>query len=251
MNAFEITAGLYDSINGDQYAPHALFLENCFAKFSKIKVNEVLDLGCGTGGITRLLAKQGFDMVGVDISPEMLSVAQNLQAITPRKEKKNILYICQDMRHLELYGTVQAACSTFDCFNYLNSPIELEHVFALLRNYIEPGGVLVFDVNTAYRYEKVFSDNNFVYEFGNDMLVWQNEYSPSKKICNFYLTLFKEENGTYSRVDERQKQKYFPPETITKLLKKNRFSIAGVFGSTDFTPVEESSEKIYYTAIAE
>lgn len=251
MNAFEITAGLYDSINGDQYAPYALFLENCFIKFSKIKVNEVLDLGCGTGGITRILADKDFDMVGVDISPEMLSVAQSLQNPDADKKKKDILYICQDMRNFELYGTVQAAYSSFDCFNYLNSSIELEHVFALLRNYIEPGGVLVFDVNTAYRYEKIFADNNFVYEFGNDMLVWQNEYSPSRKLCNFYLTLFREENGNYSRVDERQKQKYFPPETITKLLRKNRFSLAGVFGSTDLSPLEETSEKMYYVAIAE
>jgi len=245
MNAFEVTAGLYDSINGEQYAPYASFLESCFGSFSKIKVKEVLDLGCGTGGITRLLAQKGFDMVGVDISSDMLSIAQNAT------KGKDILYICQDMRNFELYGTVQAAFSSFDCFNYLNNTAELDRVFALLRNYIELGGLLVFDVNTAYRYDNVFAHNNFVYELGDDMLVWQNNYSPSKKTCNFYLTLFKEENGAYIRYDEQQKQKLFSQKMILTLLTKNHFSLVKVYGSTDLTPLEETSEKAFYVAIAE
>lgn len=246
MNAFEITAGFYDRINGEQYNPYASFLESCFGSFSKINVKEVLDLGCGTGGITRLLAQKGFDMVGVDISSEMLSVAQN----TTNKEN-NILYLCQDMRAFELYGTVQAAYSSFDCFNYLQSVAELDGVLALLRNYIELGGLLVFDVNTLFRYTQVFAENNFVYEFGDDMLIWQNEFSISKKTCNFYLTLFKEKDGRYSRMDEQQKQRFFSLKTITKLLEKNRFSVAELYGSTIFTPLEETSEKAYFVARAE
>lgn len=246
MNAFEITASLYDSINGEQYAPYCDFLEKCFLKFSKIKVTEVLDLGCGTGGITRRLANRGFDMLGVDYSPDMLSVAQNAT------EKENdIRYICQDMRALDLYGTVQAAFSSFDCLNYLNSTVELDRVFSLLRNYIEKGGLFVFDVNTLYRYENVFADNSFVYEFEDDMLVWQNIYSPSKKTCNFYLTLFSQEDGAYYRSDEQQKQKYFSQKTILSLLEKNHFSVAAVLGSTDMTLLENNSEKAYIVVVAE
>ncbi|HBR32853.1 MAG TPA: class I SAM-dependent methyltransferase, partial [Clostridiales bacterium] len=178
MNSFEVTASLYDSINGGLYPRYADFLENCFGLFSKIKVREVLDLGCGTGGITRLLADRGFDMIGLDVSPEMLAQAQ-------RAQRSDILYICQDMRSFELYGTVQAAYSSFDCLNYLASKDELDRVLALLRNYIETGGVLVFDINTLYRYESVFSDNSFVYEFGKDMLIWQNSFSKTKKTCDF------------------------------------------------------------------
>lgn len=115
MSAFDVTARLYDQINGDQYAPYAAFLKQCF-RCARIPVREVLDLGCGTGGITVLLAESGFDMVAVDISPEMLSVAKD------RKGSENILYVCQDMRALDLYGTVQAAYSSFDCLNYLKRP---------------------------------------------------------------------------------------------------------------------------------
>ncbi|HOJ47267.1 MAG TPA: class I SAM-dependent methyltransferase [Bacillota bacterium] len=244
MSAFDVTARLYDQINGDQYAPYAAFLKQCF-RCARIPVREVLDLGCGTGGITVLLAESGFDMVAVDISPEMLSVAKD------RKGSENILYVCQDMRALDLYGTVQAAYSSFDCLNYLKKTAELDKVFSLLRNYIETGGVLVFDVNTLYRYQTVFADNSYVYEFGDDMLVWQNHYSPANRTCGFYLTYFqKSDDETYARYDEAQKQRYFPQKTILSLLKKNRFSVEGVFGSTDFAPLLETSEKAYYVAVA-
>ncbi len=243
MSAFDVTAHLYDQINGDQYAPYAAFLRQCF-RFSRIPVREVLDLGCGTGGITCLLAQSGFDMVAVDISPEMLSIAKS------RKES-GVLYVCQDMRLLDLFGTVQAAYSSFDCLNYLSKASELDRVFALLRNYIETGGVLVFDVNTHHRYKNVFADNSFVYEFGDDMLVWQNHFSPSDNRCSFFLTYFKAfEKRKYTRFDEVQKQRYFPQRTILSLLKKNRFLLEGVFGSTNFTPFQDTSEKAYYVAIA-
>jgi SAM-dependent methyltransferase len=243
MSLFDVTAHLYDQINGEQYASYAAYLKQCFG-YSRIPVKEVLDLGCGTGGITTLLAESGFDMVAADISPEMLSVAKG------RKGSEAILYVCQDMRSLDLFGTVQAAYSSFDCLNYLSKANELDKVFFLLRNYIETGGVLVFDVNTLYRYENVFADNSFVYEFGNDMLVWQNHFSASDNKCSFYLTYFSEQDGFYSRLDEVQRQRYFPQRTILSLLKKNHFSVESVFGSTDFAPLKETSEKAYYVAVA-
>ncbi len=246
MDAFTATAEFYDRINGEQYAPYADFLEGCFASFSKIQVKEVLDLGCGTGGITGLLAQRGYDMVGADSSPDMLSIARKNTA-----SSQSILYLCQDMRNLELYGTVQAAYSSFDCVNYLESIAELDGVFSLLRNYIETGGLLVFDVNTRYRYEEVFSNNCFVYEFGKDMLIWQNRYSPSKKTCGFYLSLFKEENGVYLRENEEQRQRCFSVRAIKALLRKNRFFVTGVYGSTAFLPLEKTSEKAYFIAVAE
>ena len=244
MNAFEITAEYYDSINGGQYAPYACFLEKALAEYAKIPVREMLDLGCGTGGITSLLAARGYDMVGADSSPDMLSAAME-------RGTDGILYICQDMRSLELYGTVQAAYSSFDCLNYLSDAAELDRVFSLLRNYIEHGGLLVFDVNTRYRYENIFARNSYVYELGEDMLVWQNRYSPSKKSCTFFLTLFRAQKGAYQRYDEVQKQRFFPTKTLLSLLKKNRFSVVEVFGSVQLTPLEKTSEKAYFIAIAE
>jgi len=244
MTGFDVIANYYDLINGDQYKPYADFLLRCFDRYSKIEVKQALDLGCGTGGITTLLAEKSYDMVGADISCEMLSIA-NLK----NKSQKDIRYICQDMRELDLYGTVQAAYSSFDCLNYLKNNTELDGVFFLLRNYIEKGGTFIFDVNTKYRYEKIFSNNNFVYEFGNDMLIWQNSFS--KQSCRFDITLFSEKNGGYFRADEQQKQRYFPIGTIKRLLYKNKFAVSDVFGSYNFEPLDSNSEKAFFIAVAE
>ena len=178
---------IYDTVNGDQYAPYASFAKKCFEKHSDIPVKEVLDLGCGTGGITALLADMGYDMVGVDISPEMLMCARE------NTYGKDVLLLNQDMRSFELYGTVQGIICSFDTLNYLSSEEELVKTLSLCRLYMEKGGVMVCDINSLYRYEKVYGDNSFVYEVDEDMLVWQNAWDSKTEKCAFYLTMFAEE----------------------------------------------------------
>ena len=115
----------------------------------------LLDLGCGTGSLTELLADAGYDMIGVDNSEEMLELALE------KKEKsgKDILYLCQDMREFELYGTVAAVVSICDCMNYILEPEDLTEVFRLVNNYLDPGGVFIFDMNTEYKYREIMADN--------------------------------------------------------------------------------------------
>lgn len=244
MSIFSVAASVYDSINGSQYETYACFLEEAFKRYSSAPVREVLDLGCGTGGITRLMANKGYDMIGADISTDMLSIAVG------QNSTGDIRYICQDMRELDLYGTVQAVYSSFDCLNYLCNSAELDKVFSLIRNFTEPEGLFVFDINTPFRYENIFADNSYVYEFGKDMFVWQNHYNKSRKNCYFYLTLFSENDGLYTRIDETQKQCCFPVKTVIKLLEKNSFELKGIFGSSEFTPFSETSEKAFFVAVA-
>jgi SAM-dependent methyltransferase len=206
MSIYSI-AELYDHINGNAYIPYADFLEDCFKK-ADIKVNEVLDMGCGTGGIAGLLADRGYDMIALDISPEMLNIARE------KNYGKNTLLICQDMRDFELYGTVQAVYSSFDCINYLTEKGDLNRVFALVRNYLESGGLFIFDVNTEYRYKNVYDGMSYVYEVGDDMAVWRNAYDEEEELCEFTVDLFSEEDGAYYRSTEIQTQRYHSPESI-------------------------------------
>lgn len=206
MSIYSI-AELYDHINGNAYIPYADFLEDCFKK-ADIKVNEVLDMGCGTGGIAGLLADRGYDMIALDISPEMLNIARE------KNYGKNTLLICQDMRDFELYGTVQAVYSSFDCINYLTEKGDLNRVFALVRNYLESGGLFIFDVNTEYRYKNVYDGMSYVYEVGDDMAVWRNAYDEEEELCEFTVDLFTEEDGAYYRSTEIQTQRYHSPESI-------------------------------------
>ena len=116
----------------------------------------VLDLGCGTGVMTEYLAKKGYDMIGVDNSYDMLDVAAQKQAdrmsTGTEASNYNILYLCQDMREFELYGTVAAVYSICDSINYITEPKELQTVFELVNNYLDPGGLFIFDFNTEYKY---------------------------------------------------------------------------------------------------
>ncbi len=236
---YSVIAPLYDRINGDQYAPYASFLQEAFRRFAGIPVREVLDLGCGTGGITALLADAGYDMVALDASPEMLCIAREKNA------GKNTLLLCQDMRAFELYGTVQAAYSSFDCLNYLRNADDLRKVFLLVRNYVEPGGLFLFDVNTRYRLETVFGENTFSYEFEDGLLLWRNERIPHG--CRFLLDWFSRlPDGSYRRLSETQTEFLHTGRTLRALAEETGFSVSGVFFSTSFDTAQDRPEKEFY-----
>jgi SAM-dependent methyltransferase len=235
MSIYSI-AELYDHINGNAYVPYADFLEESFKK-ADIKVNEVLDMGCGTGGIAALLADRGYDMIALDISPEMLNIARE------KNYGKNTLLLCQDMREFELYGTVQAVYSSFDCINYLTEKGDLDRVFALVRNYLESGGVFIFDINTEYRYKNVYDGMSYVYEVEDDMAVWRSAYDESEELCEFTVDLFSEEDGAYYRSTELQTQKYHSPESV--LASSEGFVLVEKSGGKGFDGCD-GNEKEYY-----
>ncbi|MBQ5837166.1 MAG: class I SAM-dependent methyltransferase [Clostridia bacterium] len=236
--SFAALAEIYDRINGEAYRPYADMLEEAF-KLSDIDVKEVLDLGCGTGGITALLADRGYDMIGLDISPDMLNIARE------RNYGKNTLLLCQDMCEFELYGTVQAIYSSFDCLNYIVKSKDLKQVFVLARNYLESGGVFIFDVNTAFRYKDVFDGNSFVYEFDDGIFaVWRNAFDEKKGVCEFEIDVFYEtEDGLYDRACESQKQKLHTREEITECA--DGFELVSLTGGKGFDGCAEN-EKEYY-----
>ncbi len=234
--SFTAIAQLYDHINGSAYLPYAEYLESAFKK-ADIQVNEVLDLGCGTGAIAAILADKGYDMVALDISPEMLNFARE------RNYGKNTLLLCQDMCDFELYGTVQAVYSSFDCLNYIQGK-EIAKVFCLVHNYLEKGGIFAFDINTEYRYLNILDGRSFVYEVDSDMAVWRNAYSKEEGICLFDIDLFSEnEDGSYNRLWEGQTQYYHSKEAILKAAKG--FELIEIGGGKGFDGCEKP-EKEYY-----
>ena len=116
----------------------------------------VLELGCGTGVMTELLAESGYDMIGVDNSPEMLEIA----AETGYQEmpEDEILYLLQDMRELELYGSVRAVVSICDSMNYLLEETDLLSLFYRVNEYLDPDGIFIFDLNTVYKYRELLGE---------------------------------------------------------------------------------------------
>lgn len=182
--------------------------------------NTVLDLGCGTGTLTELLAARGYDMIGIDNSQEMLQ-----RAIEKRERSGfNILYLLQDMRTFELYGAVGAVVSVCDSLNYLLTEEELLETFRLVENYLYPGGVFIFDFNTVYKYEVVIGDATIAENREECSFIWENYYHPEEEINEYDLTVFvKNETRKeccFRRFQETHYQRGYRLEQIQALLEK-------------------------------
>jgi len=248
VQAYEALAAVYDTLNGEvDYEKIATFYEKCFEKANQ-KPQLVLDLGCGTGKMTAVLAARGYDMIGVDGSAEMLSRAFERKYECEGGER--MLFLQQDMRSFELYGTVGAVVSTLDCINYLTNEADLARCFALVHNYLDPDGIFLFDVNTPYKFENIFADNAYILEDEACYCGWQNDYDRESGLCRFYLSVFEEtENGTYRRTDEEQTERAYTKQALTDALSKAGFADIAFYADTDFSTPDEPSQRWFVKAI--
>jgi len=237
-NAYSELAAFYDRLNGEvDYNAWSAFLISLLEEHGIGKGSTLLDAGCGTGQITVRLAKAGYDMIGVDLSPEMLSLARALS----ESESVSPLFLCQDISEIDLYGTVRAAISTLDSLNYLTKKEAFESFFSRIRNFIEPGGLLIFDLNTKYKFERVYGDNDYILEDDGVFCGWSNHYSASTRLASFSLSIFERlQNGDYARRDEYQQERFYPDSTVKKLLDRFGFDLVAMYSDIDRTPADPS-----------
>lgn len=253
-------ARFYDQLNAEiDYSAWADFAEECFRRYLKTRPELVLDLACGTGSMTRELAKRGYDMIGIDGSEDMLSEAFLRGA---EESVSGILYLCQDMRSFELYGTVGAVTCCLDSLNYLLGNGELETCFSLVHNYLDPNGLFLFDMNTPYKFREVYGNRDYVLEGELPPLEegdtptaifcgWQNSFDPETGICDFDLSLFEETpTGGYERSNEHQQERCYTLEEITTALKNTNMKLLGVFSDWSFSAPTETTERWYFVAEA-
>ena len=186
MKAYTNFAEVYDTfMDNVPYEEWAEYLLKVLEQYG-IKDGLVLELGCGTGTMTEILNDRGYDMIGVDNSEDMLEIALDKRV----ESGKDILYLLQDMREFELYGTVRAVVSVCDSVNYITEESELEEVFRLVNNYLDPGGIFVFDFNTEYKYQKILADNVFAEDRDECSFIWDNYYDEEDRINEYELSLF-------------------------------------------------------------
>lgn len=205
----------------------------------------ILDLACGTGKLTCALLDRGADVIGTDLSPEMLMQARE----TCMAKGHMPLLLCQDMKELDLYGTVDVAVCATNSLNYLEKEEELAAVFSLVHNFLTPGGLFLFDINSLYKFETLYGENTYVFESDKAFCVWQNQYDAKDGVCDFRLTIFEEERGgRYKKLEEEQCQTYFSLEKVKELLVKAGFELLGVASDCKGGALEEDSADIYVTA---
>ena len=238
-------ARVYDRLNAEvNYVAWADFFEECFKKFSPNRPELILDLACGTGRMTYEMLSRGYDMIGVDGSAEMLT-----EALIRREDPSNPLFLMQDMREFELYGTVGAALCCLDSLNYLTEDGDLLRTFKNVCNYLDYDGLFLFDMNTPYKFENTFSDNAYVLEDEGVYCGWQNNYDPETRLCNFYLTMFEEaEDGSYDRTDEDQVERCYTLDEVKNALTEAGLEFVGVWGGFDFSEPKTDCERWYICA---
>ncbi len=246
MKAYEALAAVYDRLGEKpNYGKYAAFFSACCARYD-ISPSLVLDLGCGTGAMTLALAARGYDMIGVDGSEQMLSRAFERMY---REGKSGILFLQQDMRAFELYGTVGAVVSTLDCVNYLTEEGDLDRCFALVHNYLDPDGLFLFDVNTPYKFDTVYGDNAYILEDDTSLCAWQNDYDKENGLCHFYLSIFTEEkDGKYTREDEEHAERCYTRDALTAALTRAGFADIAFFKNYQFDAPDQTTERWYVAA---
>ena len=177
-------------------------------------------------------------MIGIDMSVDMLNVARE----KAMEQELDVLYLCQDIREFELYGTVDAIICTLDVLNYITEPQDLEHIFALVKNYLNPDGMFIFDINTEYKLKHILGNNTFVNDENGVFYTWENEFSEG--VSNQYLTFFAEdENGMYHRFDETHIQRAYKSSEIREMLVKNGLDFIANYKVLTFKKADDMCEK--------
>ena len=226
-------AFIYDRLTDDvEYEKRADYIENIICKHFGKSADLLCDLGCGTGTMCNLMSDKGYDVIGIDSSESMLDVAMQ------KSSQGKILYLNQDMTDFELYGTVDVFISMLDSVNYVINQNDLQKMFSLVNNYLNPNGIFVFDVNSKFKFENILGDNTYTYEADDIFYTWENYYED-----NFFI---KNNSGSYDRMKEHHVQRYYSLERLKKMADKSNLSVEAVYGDLSFEKPKENEERIFF-----
>ena len=241
MGIYQDFAEVYDALTEDvAYENTVEYLEQIFKKHYHKKPELMLELACGTGSITKLFSEKGYDMIGVDISEEMLNVARE-------KCDERVLLLNQDMTEFELFGTVDVIMCLLDSVNYITEPEKLQRMLKLAENYLEYGGVFVFDINSVYKLKNVIGENTFVRETESIYSVWENEQDDP--FVHFILNFFVENpDGSYERFYEEHTERMYEISEISEMLKNAGFENITVYSENSFDAPSKETERVYFVA---
>lgn len=246
MDAYTSFARVYDTfMDNVPYEPGADYIHQLLIRHN-ITDGLIAELGCGTGTLTELLAKLGYDMIGIDNSAEMLEIAQEKRSIS----NHDILYLLQDMREFELYGTVRGIISFCDSINYITEPDELVTVFQLVNNYLDPGGCFIFDFHTVHYYQNVLGNSTFAEDRDEMSFIWDNYYDSESGINEYLLSIFVEEQpDLYRKYQEEHFQRGYTLNEIKELLDKAGLIFVDAYDELSLNAPNEKSTRIHVVAM--
>ena len=203
----------------------------------------VLELGCGTGTVTRMLSKSGYDCVGLDMSEDMLSIASDKTF----EEDLHIIYTCQDMRDFEVPYSMDAMISIGDSMNYITCVDDLENVFSCVRENLKENGVFIFDLKTIHFFRDILADNTYAQNRDDSAFIWDNYYDEEERNNEYELAVFvKNEDGTFNRFEEQHYQHGFTIEEVTGAARKAGLNVKSIYNAFTKDAPDDSSERLYF-----
>lgn len=238
-------ASVYDRLIQDDidYPGICTRIKELFTEY-RIEPEIVCDLAAGTGSISIPLALDGYDIISVDKSPEMLNIARDKAG----QAGTDILFLCQSIENLDLYGSADAFLCVTDGFNYIIEPKKLEQALKRINTcFLNPGGVLIFDISSRYKLENTLGNNTFTYDDGNIYYIWRNKFNKKSGLSFLDLTFFERHGSMYKRFCETQIQKGYTRENIISMLKKSGYECIRAYDGYSHAPARPESERIVFS----
>ena len=242
--SYKSFAVFYDTFTDNVgYNERAEYMLALFARFDKIPAL-LLDVGCGTGRFSYCFAEKNIEVIGVDPSAEMLSLA----LLKQNNLEKPPIFLCQSAENLDLYGTVDGAVSCLDTLNQITNFAELERSVAKISLFLEPERLFIFDVNTLYKHKKVLSGKKFIYDNGEKLCIWKNSRCSRNGTVKMKLKLYENTPDGYVKYTDSHDERAYSQKEIETILQNAGFEVLGVFGDLSFEAPKENEERIYFVA---
>ncbi|WP_330684031.1 class I SAM-dependent DNA methyltransferase [Petrocella sp. FN5] len=246
MASYEQFAMIYDSaLNELPYGAWLVYIESIFKK-NGLEPNLILDLGCGTGSMTNLMAKKGYEMIGVDLSEDMLAIARDK---AKEEELEGVMYLNQDMTELDLFGTVDAVISVGDALNYITFEEDLKKTFEKVNLFLNPGGLFIFDMNTVYKFKEVLGNKTYAENHEDYAYIWENYYYEDEAINEYEVNVFiKNEDGLYEKSTEVHHERGYEPKEVIKCLEASGLKFLALYHDNTFEDLKSTTQRMYFVA---
>ena len=243
MDAYHALAVSYDRLTNDvDYEATVAFYKEIL-KREGLKPRTAVDLACGTGSVTAILAKQGLEVIGVDLSEEMLTVA--MEKVMDMEHPPR--FICQALQELKLPRAVDLATCALDSLDYITDPEDCAEAIRRVYKVLNPGGIFIFDVNTPEKL-RAMDGQVFLDEDDDVYCIWRGEFDEKTNICSYGMDLFQRRGNLWERSFEEHREYAYSQEQLTGYLKAAGFTHIEVYADRKFTAPEAGEQRIYFKA---
>ena len=241
MSGYQLFSQFYDNLTFNvDYQKRADYIQSVLSLCGH-PWGLTLDLACGTGSLTVELKRRGVDIFGIDGSYDMLSQAMD----KAYDEGLEMLFLCQQMEKLDLYGTIDTCICTLDSLNHITDQDKLQTVFDRVALFMNPDGYFVFDVNTVYKHQHILANNTFVYDTDSVYCVWQNSLKENN-IVSIDLDLFEREGEAYHRCTEHFKERAYEIGELSAMLEQSGFEVKAVYHDMTTEPLRDDSDRAVF-----